>query len=257
MYLAGYIVAGFIVAGVYALRVAARARRDRYNRTALVVHAGVRLPGRAGPGARRRLGGARGREAPAGRSWRRSRACSRPRTGAPFTIGGFYDAGTARSASASRSRSCSRCWPSTTRTRTVTGLDSVPPRTARRSTSCASRSRRWSGSAPALALLGVVFFVDLVAQAAAARARLVLPRGDGRRPAGVRRADRRLDHDRGRPPAVDRLQRDAHDAGGDGAKGSRSATRARRSSTSALAGAVAWLLRRLARRPPETEVASR
>ena len=36
MYLAGYIVAGFIVAGVYALAWL-RGRRDRYHRTALVV----------------------------------------------------------------------------------------------------------------------------------------------------------------------------------------------------------------------------
>ena len=97
-----------------------------------------------------------------------------PRTtkGAPFTLGGFYD----------RTRGEVRCGIEVPKllsllakhdpNATVTGLDSVPREpTARRSTSCASRSRRWSGSARRSALLGVVFVVTLVAQAAAAATR--------------------------------------------------------------------------------------
>ena len=55
-------------------------------------------------------------------------------------------------------------------------------------------------------------------------------------PAGVRRADRGLDHDRGRPPAVDRLRGDAHRGGGHAGRRARGRLRrADRSSTSAWA----------------------
>ena len=79
-----------------------------------------------------------------------------------------------------------------------------------------SRSRRWSGIGTLLALLGVALRPHLVAQAATAADAVVLPGGDGRRPAVARRADLRLDHHGGRPPAVDRLRDDAHERRGDG-----------------------------------------
>ena len=47
-------------------------------------------------------------------------------TGAPEHLLGWYDA-TARSSTGSGSPSCSRCSPSTTRTRRCKGLDTVPP----------------------------------------------------------------------------------------------------------------------------------
>ncbi len=92
MYLAGYIVAGFIVAGVYAFAWL-RGRRDPYHRTALVVTL-ASLAGGAGPGHGRRLGGAHGRGDASRSSWPRSRGSATTKKGAPFTIGGFYDADT-------------------------------------------------------------------------------------------------------------------------------------------------------------------
>ena len=65
------------------------------------------------------------------------------------------------------------------------------------------------------------------------RVALVLPGGRRGRAAVGRRADRRLGHDRGRPPAVGRLRRDAHRPRPSPAPtASRSATRRSRSSTS-------------------------
>ena len=99
---------------------------------------------------------------------------------------------------------------------TVQGLDAVPGRTTgRRSTSSASRSRRWSGSGRCSRCSRVVLPLVLAAAPAAAAVALVLPRGRRRRAAVGRRADRRLGDDRGRPPAVGRLRRDAHGGGGD------------------------------------------
>ena len=67
MYLAGYLVCGFIVAGVYAYAWLKRAARP-YHRTALVVTLAFASLVGAGAGDRRRLGGARGRAAPAGQA---------------------------------------------------------------------------------------------------------------------------------------------------------------------------------------------
>jgi cytochrome d ubiquinol oxidase subunit I len=90
MYVAGYIVAGFLVAGVYA-RAWLKGRRDRYHRTGLVVtlsFAALAAPVQVivGDWAGRRvaetqpvkLAGFEG--------------LTRTREGAPFTIGGYYDA---------------------------------------------------------------------------------------------------------------------------------------------------------------------
>ena len=67
MYLAGYLVCGFIVAGVYA-HAWLKGRRDQYVRTALVVTLAFASLVGAGAGDRGRLGGARGRRAPAGQA---------------------------------------------------------------------------------------------------------------------------------------------------------------------------------------------
>ena len=122
MYLAGYLVCGFIVAGVYALRVAEGQARPlpphRAGRDAR-----VRVAGRAGAGDRRRLGRARGRRAPAGQAGRDGRAAARPRAARRSRSAASTTSSAARCASGSRSRGCSRCWPSTTRTPTIIGLD--------------------------------------------------------------------------------------------------------------------------------------
>ena len=213
MYLAGYLVSGFLVAGRLRVRVAEgparplpphRARRD----------ARVRLAGRAGAGDRRRLGGARGRRAPAGQARRDGGAAADARRARRSRSAASTTRRAARSASGSRCRSCSRCWPSHDPNATIQGLDIVPPEDRPPVNIVRYAFQTMVGIGTGLALLGVVFLVHLVAKAAAAGVAVVLPRGDGRRPAGVRRADRGLDHDRGRPPAVDRLRGDAHRGGG-------------------------------------------
>ena len=192
------------------VRVAARAARPlpphRAGRDAR-----VRLAGRAGAGVVGDWAGRDGGGDASRSSWPRSRACSARQTGAPFTLGGFYDASRARSATGSRSRSCCRCSPTTTRTRRVKGLDTVPPadrppvndRALRVPDDGRHRHRRSRCSASCSSSPGC-------AHAPIAALAVVLPRGDGGRAAVVRRADRGLDHHRGRPPAVDRLRGDAH-----------------------------------------------
>jgi cytochrome d ubiquinol oxidase subunit I len=90
MYLAGYIVAGFLVAGVYALAWL-RGRRDHYHRTALVVtlaFASLAAPVQVvvGDWAARHVTETQPVKLAA------IEGLQHTRTGAPFTLGGFYDA---------------------------------------------------------------------------------------------------------------------------------------------------------------------
>ena len=213
MYLAGYIVAGFIVAGVYALRAPARAGATPTTAPG----SSSRSASPRSPRSRRD----RSATGPAARSRRASRSSSRRSRASRHDRGlrPVHDrrllrrGPRARSATASRSRTCCRCSPTTTRTPTVDGLDTVPaerpaagqrralrvpddgrdrhagsPRSPRSSCSPGWRQRRLPRSP---------WFY---------RAR------DGRRAAVAGGADRRLDRDGGRPPAVDRLRDDARRA---------------------------------------------
>jgi cytochrome d ubiquinol oxidase subunit I len=90
MYLAGYIVCGFIVAGVYAFAWL-RGRRDHYHRTALVValsFASLAAPVQVvvGDWAGRRVAETQPVKLAA------IEGLQHTQTGAPFTLGGFYDA---------------------------------------------------------------------------------------------------------------------------------------------------------------------
>jgi cytochrome d ubiquinol oxidase subunit I len=89
MYLAGYVVAGFLVAAVYA-RAWMRGRRDRYHRTGLVValtFAAVAVPvqGIVGDWAGRQVAESQPVKLAA------FEGLAHTRRGAPFTLGGFYD----------------------------------------------------------------------------------------------------------------------------------------------------------------------
>src|SRR4051794_14306957 len=93
MYLAGYIVAGFIVAGVYATAWL-RGRRDLYHRAALIVALSFAAfasgaQGLAGDWAGRRVAVSQPLKLAA------FEGLARTETGAPFTVGGFYDTGRA------------------------------------------------------------------------------------------------------------------------------------------------------------------
>jgi cytochrome d ubiquinol oxidase subunit I len=89
MYLAGYMVAGFIVAGVYALAWL-RGRRDRYNRTALIV--ALAFACLAAP-AQVIVGDWAGRQVAETQPVKLAafEGLYRTQTGADLTIGGYYD----------------------------------------------------------------------------------------------------------------------------------------------------------------------
>jgi cytochrome d ubiquinol oxidase subunit I len=91
MYLAGYIVCGFIVAGVYAFAWL-RGRRDRYHRTALVVS--LAFASLAAP-VQVVVGDWAGRDIAKSQPVKLAalEGLQHTQRGAPFTLGGFYDAG--------------------------------------------------------------------------------------------------------------------------------------------------------------------
>ena len=110
MYLAGYIVAGFIVAGVYA-HAHLRGRRDAYHRTGLVV--ALSFAALAAP-AQTIVGDWAGRQVAENQPVKLAAMEGLPTTkeGAPFTIGGWYDEDDERAQRRrSRSPSCCRCSP--------------------------------------------------------------------------------------------------------------------------------------------------
>src|SRR5215217_7408185 len=90
MYLAGYIVAGFVVAGVYAAGWL-RGRRDLYHRTGLVVALSFAALASAAQGP---VGDWAGRRVADSQPVKLAtfEGLVRTRAGAPFTIGGVYDA---------------------------------------------------------------------------------------------------------------------------------------------------------------------
>ena len=188
-----------------------RGRWGRYERTAWRSRSTIGRARRAAAGRRRRLGRARGGGGPAGEARRHGRA--RPTT--------------TRGRAGARARLVRRTTRSSTGiaipkllsflafhdpNATVQGLDAVPAdRPSAGERRPRSRSRRWSGSARCSRCSASVFLV---------RPR---PRGDGcpsragstgrsslAGPLSVVALDRRLGHDRGRPPAVGRLRGDAH-----------------------------------------------
>ena len=130
MYLAGYIVTGFVVAGAYA-SARLRGRWGRYERTALVDPADDRGAGRAGAGARRRLGRARGRRGRSRSSSPRSRGWARPRSGAPIHVLGWYHDGEVKFGIGDPEAALAAGLPRS-RTRASQGLDAVAAATSAR-----------------------------------------------------------------------------------------------------------------------------
>jgi cytochrome d ubiquinol oxidase subunit I len=99
---------------------------------------------------------------------------------------------------------------------TVTGLDSVPADERPPVNVVRFAFQTMVGIGTLLALIGLVYFLCPLPAQAAAEISLVLSGGRPRGPTLRRGADFGLDHDRGRPPALDRLSRHAHLGGGDG-----------------------------------------
>ena len=252
MYLAGYMVAGFVVAGCYVGRFAAAGRRGRYERIALAIPLTAATLAAPIQVARRRLG-RRGRSA--GNQPVKLAAfegLGQTTRGAPVHILGWYDGRRGEDGIAIPDMLSLLAYHDPER-RPLRGSTPCPRTIARPSTSCASPSRRWSGSARSCSRSRLVFCSSCWSAAGGCPSHaLVLPRGRGGRAAVRRGADRRVGHDRGGPPAVGRVRRDAHLAGRDGSGGHPGRLRhprcgVRRARRRRLVRAV-----RLARSPVET-----
>ena len=110
-------------------------------------------------------------EQPAGQARRVRGPAAARRTGAPFTVGGYYDADAGEVNYGIEIPKLLSLLATTTRTAAWSGSTRCRPTTARRSTSCASRSRRWSASAPPSRCSASLFFVTRCAAGAGCRAR--------------------------------------------------------------------------------------
>jgi cytochrome bd ubiquinol oxidase subunit I len=157
MYLAGYIVCGFIVAGVYAFAWL-RGRRDHYHRTALVVtlaFASLAAPVQVvvGDWAARTVAVKQPVKLAA------IEGLQRTRTGAPFTLGGFYDGGRGEvrfGVEVPRLLSLLAFHDPNAK---VTGLESVPPRDRPPVNVVRLAFQTMVSIGTGLALLGAWFFI--------------------------------------------------------------------------------------------------
>src|SRR4051795_5179931 len=157
MYLAGYIVCGFIVAGVYAFAWL-RGRRDRYHRTALVVT--LAFASLAAP-VQVVVGDWAGRDVAESQPVKLAAMEGLQKTvkGAPFTLGGFYDAGRGEVRYGIRVPRMLSLLARHDPNAKVTGLESVPPRDRPPVNVVRFAFQTMVSIGTALALLGVVFFV--------------------------------------------------------------------------------------------------
>src|SRR3954449_10863679 len=157
MYLAGYIVCGFIVAGVYAFGWL-RGRRDHYHRTALVVtlaFASLAAPVQVlvGDWAARTIAETQPVKLAA------IEGLQHTEKGAPFTLGGFYDAGRGEVRYGIHVPKMLSLLAAHDPNAKVIGLESVPPRDRPPVNVVRIAFQTMVGIGTALALLGVVFFL--------------------------------------------------------------------------------------------------
>jgi cytochrome d ubiquinol oxidase subunit I len=157
MYLAGYIVCGFIVAGVYAFAWL-RGRRDHYHRTALVVtlaFASLAAPVQVvvGDWAARHIARTQPVKLAA------IEGLQRTQTGAPFTLGGFYDAGRGKVRYGIEVPKMLSLLAHHDPNAKVIGLESVPPRDRPPVNVVRVAFQTMVSIGTALALLGAIFFV--------------------------------------------------------------------------------------------------
>jgi cytochrome d ubiquinol oxidase subunit I len=157
MYLAGYIVCGFIVAGVYAFAWL-RGRRDQYHRTALVVT--LAFASLAAP-VQVVVGDWAGRDVAENQPVKLAamEGLQRTQTGAPFTLGGFYDAGRGEVRYGIRVPKMLSLLAYHDPNAKVTGLESVPPRDRPPVNVVRIAFQTMVSIGTALALLGAIFFV--------------------------------------------------------------------------------------------------
>ena len=157
MYLAGYIVAGFIVAGIYAYAWL-KGRRDRYHRTALVVT--LAFASLAAP-VQVVIGDWAGRQVAETQPVKLAamEGLTRTQEGAPFTIGGFYDEAAGEVKWGFEIPKLLSLLAHHDPNARVVGLDSVPPEDRPPVNIVRFAFQTMIGIGTGLALLGTVFFV--------------------------------------------------------------------------------------------------
>ena len=205
MYVAGYIVAGFIVAGVYAAGWL-RGKRYAYHRTGLVV--ALSFAALAAP-VQIIIGDWAGRTVAEHQPVKLAaiEGLARDHEGRAVHVRRLVQQGHRRGRVRDRGpQSAVAARLPRSRTRRSQGIDTVPPDDRPPINLVRFAFQTMVGIGTLLALLGVAVRVHAVAQAATAALGLVLPGARAGRPARSRGADRGLDHDRGRAPAVDRLR---------------------------------------------------
>jgi cytochrome d ubiquinol oxidase subunit I len=252
MYIAGYLVAGFIVAGVYATAWL-KGRRDRYHRTGLVV--ALSFAALAAP-VQIIVGDWAGRTVAADQPVKLAsfEGVTHTEDKAPFTIGGFYDESSGEVKYGIKIPMLLSLLAHHDPTATVTGLDSVPPADRPPVNVVRFAFQTMVGIGTGLALLGVIFLVTWLRKGRLPRSpwfyRAVVVAGPG---ALVALIAGWITTEVGRQPwIVYRVMRS-----------SQAVTSANGLEVGyvvlivvyvSLGAAVLWLLRRLASRPPETEL---
>src|SRR4051794_9045780 len=253
MYLAGYIVCGFVVAGVYAFAWL-RGRRDHYHRTALVVT--LAFASLAAP-VQVVVGDWAGRDVAETQPVKLAamEGLQRTQTGAPFTLGGFYDAGRGEVRYGIPVPKMLSLLAPHTPSAKVTGLESVPPRDRPPVNVVRIAFQTMVSIGTGLALLGVLFFVTWLRKRRLPRSpwfyRAILVAGPL---AYVALIAGWITTEVGRQPwIVYKVMRTTQAVtSADGLEVGYAVLVAVYVS---LAAGVFWLLRRLTRRPAETEVA--
>ena len=160
MYLAGYIVCGFIVAGVYAAA-RLRGRRDLYHRTGLVVALSFAA---FASGAQGLVGDWAGRRVADSQPVKLAafEGLGRTQRGAPFTIGGIYDAKKGETEFGIHVPKMLSLLAHHDPNATVTGLDSVPPADRPPINVVRLSFQAMAGIGTLLALLGLWFVATFV-----------------------------------------------------------------------------------------------
>jgi cytochrome d ubiquinol oxidase subunit I len=253
MYLAGYLVSGFLVAGVYAYGWL-RGRRDRYHRTALVVT--LAFASLAAP-VQVIVGDWAGRTVAENQPVKLAaiEGLQRTQAGAPFTFGGFYDEARGEVRFGIEVPRLLSLLAHHDPNAVVEGLETVPPEDRPPVNIVRYAFQTMVGIGTALALLGVWFLAVWLRRRRLPRTpwffRAVMAAGPL---AFVALIAGWITTEVGRQPWIVYEVMRTEEA----------VTRAEGLEVGyavlvvvyvSLAAAVAWLLRRLARRPPETEVA--
>jgi cytochrome bd ubiquinol oxidase subunit I len=252
MYIAGYLVAGFIVAGVYAYAWL-KGRRDRYHRAGLVV--ALSFAALAAP-VQVVVGDWAGRQVAEDQPVKLAafEGVTRTEDGAPFTIGGFYDEAEGKVKYGIKIPMLLSLLAHHDPTAEVKGLDTVPPQDRPPVNVVRYAFQTMVGIGTGLALLGTIFLLTWLRKGRLPATpwfyRAVVIAGPAALTALIAGW---ITTEVGRQPwIVYRVMRSSEAV--TSADGLEVGYAVLVAVYLGLAGAVLWLLRRLASRPPQTEL---